>query len=620
MQWMALGNSWFALIIPAIVILYLLKRKVEDRVVPSTLLWQRTMQNWEAVRPWERLRRNLLLFLQLLAALLLVLALMRLAIPTQGIADQHTILVVENSGSMLATEGEGTRFDRAVHAATQLVEKLGSGQVMTLIEAGRQPRVLLAQSGDRDAILQAIRSITPQMGSTDTSAALSLAGAIAANEAGSGVVWLGDGRSERLSDTSTPTVFPGPFRFMQMGLFRENSAIGVFVTQPGKSGVEGLLRIDNQGTQPSSGKVMVYNGENQLLDSEEFSVAAGSSQTLSFSSLPQAPVYRARIEPEQDGLIQDNERWSVPFAAGVGKAVLVSPQGNRFLHQALQTVGRLDVETQQHMPDQTTQARDIWVFDGVLPEQLPEGNILLIAPERATSWLPYKGVAELEQQPQTVVPDDPLMKYVDWRDVHVAKAAVLDEMPGMKTLVRAGNRDLIKAGMMEGRRVVIVAFDLHQSDLPLRPAFPIFMQNSISWLSPTQASPIGQASVGEVLNVPLTPGGTQRSLVYPDGHKQVIEAQGTSWLFQVPDQIGLYRLDEQLESGLQSRYFAVHLSEQESDITPRFIAVGASGGQPAEGDGTTAPEPLGSRELTNWLVALALLVVFVEWRVYQRGY
>ncbi|TGV24489.1 hypothetical protein EN829_044345, partial [Mesorhizobium sp. M00.F.Ca.ET.186.01.1.1] len=51
MQWMGLSNIWFALIIPAIIVLYLLKRKVEDRVVPSTLLWQRTLQNWEAVRP-----------------------------------------------------------------------------------------------------------------------------------------------------------------------------------------------------------------------------------------------------------------------------------------------------------------------------------------------------------------------------------------------------------------------------------------------------------------------------------------------------------------------------------------------------------------------------------------
>lgn len=620
MQWMSLGNSWFALIIPAILLLYLLKRKVEDRTVPSTLLWQRTMQNWEAVRPWERLRRNLLLFLQLLAACLLVLALMRLAVPMQGIAEPHTILVVENSGSMLAIEGQSTRFDRAVYAAAQLVEKLGSGQRMTLIEAGRQPRVLLSQSSDREEILQAIRTIAPQMGSSDTDAALSLASAIAANEAGSAIVWLGDGRAERLADARESVALAGPFRFIQMGTYRENSAIGAFVTQPGMAGVEGLLRIDNQGTQPSRGRVMVYDGENRLLDSGAFSLAAASSQTLSFPSMPPSPVYRATIEPEQDGLKQDNERWSVPLATGGGKAVLVSAQGNRFLHQALQTVGRLEVETQQHMPDSNAQARDLWIFDGVIPDQLPEGNILLIAPERSTSWLSFRGLAEVEQQPQTVVPDDPLMKHVDWRDVHIAKAARLDEVPGMRTLVRAGTHDLIQAGIVDGRRVVIIAFDLHQSDLPLRPAFPIFMQNSISWLSPTQATPIGQATVGEVLNVPLTPGATERVLVYPDGHKQVIEAQGTSWLFQIPDQIGLYRLDEQQDSGVQSRYFAVHLSEQESDITPRFIAAGAGGERPAEENGTAAAVPLGSRELTNWLVAFALLAVFVEWGVYRRGY
>jgi len=619
MQWLALGNSWFALIIPAIILLYLLKQKVEDRVIPSTLMWRSTLKNWEAVKPWEKLKRNLLLFLQLLAAVLLVLALLRLAIPTEGLTDEHTIVVIENAASMQAVEGDKTRLDKAIQAGIELVEKRGSGQVVTLIEAGRQPHVLLAQSHDRDELVQMLQSIKPQLGSSDTSAAMTLAAAIAANEAGSGVVWLGDGKTERLFATKAPQGISGAFRFMQMGQFRENTSIGAFVTQPVKGGVEALLRVDNQGTQVSSGQVSIYDGENQLLETDTFSVEAGSSQTITFKALPSASVYRAVIEPEHDGLALDNERWSIPFASGIGEATLVSPQGNRFLHQALQTIGRLEVETRQQMPEKEAGTRDLWVFDGVVPEQLPEGNILLIAPDREAPWLPYRGEAELEAQPQAVQQEDPLLRFVDWRDVHVAKTAVLDPMPGMKTLVRSGERDLVRAGVIDGRRVVIVGFDLHQSDFPLRPAFPIFMQNGINWLSPLQTAPIDEASPGDVLTLPLTPGGTNRTITYPDGQQVPIEATGTSWLLRVPDQIGLYRLDEETGMGRTSRYFSVSVHERESDITPDFIGVETVGKPSAPV--TTADSPLtGSRELTPWLVALALLVLFVEWRVYQRGY
>jgi hypothetical protein len=618
MQWLALSNIGFALILPAILVLYLLKRKVEDQPVPSTLLWQRALQNREAVRPWEKLRRNLLLLLQLLAALLLVLALMRPAVPTEGVSDPHTILVIEQSASMLAREGDETRFARAVQTAKQLVEGLGSGQTVTLIEAGREPRVRIAQSGDRQALLRELQALVPQAGRSDTAAAMSLAAAISADRPGSGVIWLGDGRTEGFDPAALPAI-SGSFRFMQMGTLRENTALAVFATQPADTGVEALLRIDNKGTRTSSGSAAIYDEANNLLDAGRFSVEAGESQALTFSALPDSPVYRAVIEPDepaQDGLVEDNQRWSVPFTAGVGKAVLVSLEGNRFLHQALQTAGRLEVEIRQNPPGQEEEARDLWVFDGLVPERLPEGNVLLIAPDRGAEWLPYSGTRELDRQPQAIAPDSPLLKYVDWADVHVAKTSVLGEMAGMETLVRAGGEDLVRAGTIDGRRIVIVAFDLHDSDMPLRPAFPIFMQNAFSWLAPAQAAPIGSASPGDQLDIPLAGGAKNRVLIQPDGQRQELVVQGTRFLYQVPDRIGLYRLQEEFETGVQTRYFAVHPDERESDIAPSGVSAAAQ----AKDQETPPDAPAGRREWTGWLAALGLLIVFAEWRVYQRGY
>ncbi|MDT3415710.1 hypothetical protein QO009_001576 [Brevibacillus aydinogluensis] len=618
MQWMALGNLGFLLIVPAIVALYLLKRNTEDLEVPSTLLWQRTLQSWEAVRPWEKLKRNLLLLLQLLAAVLLVLALVRPAVPTAGAIADHTVLVIDTSGSMLTREGEHSRFEQAVDAARGIVERLSGGQAITLIEAGLEPRVLVSKSTDRQALLQALQSLAPRPGTSDQQAALSLAAAITATEPGSGVMWFGDGGTARAAEQESALAVSGPYRFVQAGRAKENAAIGAFVIQPGQGGTEGLLRIDNYGSQPVRGRATIYGPEQQVLDVSEFAVEAGASRTVTFERLPAAPVYRAVIEPEKDGLAEDNERWSVPFAAGKGRAVLVSPQGNRFLHQALQSVGRLEVETRSELPDGTERA-DVWVFDGVVPDRLPEGNILVIAPDRKTDWLPYTGAAAVQHRPETLRPDDPLVKHVDWQDVHVARTSVVSEMPGMRPLVKAGDTNLVLAGSLAGRKGVIVNFDLHDSDFPLRPAFPIFMQNVASWLSSAQNVPIGPAVPGETLAIPLTPGAEKRALTYPDGREQAVEAQGTTWLFRVPEQTGLYRLTEEVAGTAQVRYFAVHMDEAESDIAPRSLTVGSSGA----GEGEAKPQDgqaAGSRELTGWLAALALLVVFAEWRVYQRGY
>lgn len=71
------AGLWFALSIPAILLMYLLKRKFIDTTVPSHLLWDRVLKNIEANRPWQKLQNRLLLWLQLLAAALLVFALLQ---------------------------------------------------------------------------------------------------------------------------------------------------------------------------------------------------------------------------------------------------------------------------------------------------------------------------------------------------------------------------------------------------------------------------------------------------------------------------------------------------------------------------------------------------------------
>ena len=72
MEFLNPGMAWGFLSLPVIVFLYLLKRRYVPREVPSTYLWERTVQDMDVSHPFQRLRKNLLLPLQLLLASLLV--------------------------------------------------------------------------------------------------------------------------------------------------------------------------------------------------------------------------------------------------------------------------------------------------------------------------------------------------------------------------------------------------------------------------------------------------------------------------------------------------------------------------------------------------------------------
>ena len=94
----------FSLFIPAIILLYLLKQQYQEVKVSSTYLWQKTIPGYQTSMPWQKLRKNLLLFLQLLAVLLFTLAIARPFLYRKAENSSDFIIVLDCSASMQAED------------------------------------------------------------------------------------------------------------------------------------------------------------------------------------------------------------------------------------------------------------------------------------------------------------------------------------------------------------------------------------------------------------------------------------------------------------------------------------------------------------------------------------
>src|SRR5437899_3229033 len=134
--------------IPAILLLYFLKVRRPEVRVSTLMFWRPFMADRQANAPWQRLRRSLLLLLQLLAALLLALGLMRPGLIGAAGVDQTTVVMVDASPSMQATDAKPSRFGAAVSTARSLAGQLAPGQQMAVILLADHAQLLAAPTGD----------------------------------------------------------------------------------------------------------------------------------------------------------------------------------------------------------------------------------------------------------------------------------------------------------------------------------------------------------------------------------------------------------------------------------------------------------------------------------------
>lgn len=177
-----------AIAVPALVILYFLKLRRRDVEISSTFLWKKAIQDLQANAPFQKLRRNILLLLQLLALAALLTALAQPLRQTLGGSSAKHLLLIDASGSMSSVDAKGpdggmlSRLEAAKLAARDVVEGLkppgwfdsaDAGQAM-VIAFDHGARVVQGFTTDKKLLRDAIDSIQPTDAPTSIAEAYAL--------------------------------------------------------------------------------------------------------------------------------------------------------------------------------------------------------------------------------------------------------------------------------------------------------------------------------------------------------------------------------------------------------------------------------------------------------------
>ena len=165
----------FAATIPVVVVFYLLKRKRVVKLVSSTLLWQKFLAETQASAPFQKLRKNWLLILQIILLTLAVLALARPYFSATAKPAQRRVVILDASASMQATDESPSRFEKARAEALKWVDSLKDTDEMVIVLAGATTEVKQSATSEKAALRRALQSCTCSDGPTRLLPALRMA-------------------------------------------------------------------------------------------------------------------------------------------------------------------------------------------------------------------------------------------------------------------------------------------------------------------------------------------------------------------------------------------------------------------------------------------------------------
>lgn len=616
---------WLLPIGGMIVLMYILKLRRRDVVVSSTFLWSQVIRDVQANAPFQKLRKSLLLLLQLIAASLLILALARPFFNAYAMGGRNVVLIVDTSASMRATDVAPSRLDAARRIAHDLVGRMRPGDKMMILSASSRPKAASGFTSERSELHRAVDGLSPDDTPTEMRDAVNLAADLVASRGGESVGQIdlisdggfeGTAGTDRAGEVTLTGLRLGRahLTYHPVGVRHENvgiTAIDFRRNLGERKTVQLLVRVSNYGTRERRFNEEIY-ADNTLVEAHEILLPAGGENVEPYDLPEPDTPRRMRIRLDlKDDLDVDNEASLVLKPRKTVK-VLLAGRENLFLEKALKVDPAVDLSTIRTLPSHAAMAGfDVVVFSESAPAALPEGNYLFLhcvsdqAPVSLRGTIRNVSPADWEQ-------DHPVLRYVDFGGDRFGSALKAVTLPWARELAVAESGSLIAAGERGRTRSVFFGFSLQESLFPLRVAFPILIANSIRWLgSGSDDSELGQIRTGSPITIPAAPAVGKVIVTRPDGStREIAVGERGGAHFDETSQSGFYTA-----TGRNFLYtFAANLSSpSESDITPRR-SLGILD-NPAAAAGRHIPNP---RELLPLLGLLALAVLAAEWWVFHR--
>ncbi len=593
--------------IPLLIIIYIIKARHEDKAVSSTYLWKLSEKFKKKKRLSSYKSRKILLFaLRLLAITVGAFLVCRPFLPNRQNKDY--ILIVDASASMQTTDNSGTsRFDRALKELSAMSDKVNSGHTVSIILAGDEASYAVKKSTAQNEIDLAIKNLRCKYGSFDLSKALEL--------------------SKELSETSAN---PQVYLYTDQSCVAGNDGERVKVIDlSSNSDLENIslqslsYRTEKNATEFKGKILSTGKGCELTVGLKIDGKTVDAAKVFLEKDTPAEVIFREKITgfknaelfiEEEDGLLCDNV-FALTVPTTRKKNILLVGKSPFYLEKAFSTLEHCNVTVKQELTDEVLHGYDIYIFDGISPELIPEdGSCIFI---NCTNLPNGISVGEKIEVPGNLIYNRDAVSEVG-ASSYFAGCAVSEYFPinsnaSWETLLSVGGyRVMAVKTYPTGYTHAVISFDLHQSNLPITSHFISFLNELVRFSSPDFLS-VTDTEIGK--SVGISPPKGCILMTVEDPQKNISRADHKSKVTHyIPDCVGIYTV-----TGM--------INKEQAEIASFFAHIPA--GETTKGEieslpvipFDTMPETRNENatsEITLYLAAALLVLLLIEWGVYYR--
>ena len=597
MSFVRLWPLLFSLSIAGVILLYMLKQKRKNEDVPSLALWREVFRDVKAKTPWEKLRKNILMFLQILILIFLIFSFLEPLTLFGGREFRNLILVFDTTGSMKGKIGELTKFERGREDIKKLINSTKEGANITIITSGKESKVELSNGRDKNEVIKKIDDLKVTDSSGNIEDSLSLVRSLSNSGEGSEAIFITD------KEFSLEDVKGSIYNLAKKG---KNASIDLVSYKLEKDNISVVARISNRGAESYEGDFSLY-GDDKILEVKSLNLSSGESVNVSFKVADRnISIFKGELS-EKDDLMEDNIYYSLVRTEKSQKILLLSEK-NIFMEKALATIQGIEVFKVNSLDNYNEKDEyDIYIFDGIVPDSLPaKGNLIFIntpTNDLFTVGEDVEGGEGKVTESSTITENIKNIKFGVRSFKDIQKASYL------KSFLNIGEKEAAFYGEKDGRKLIVLPFKLNDSDIVLKPQFPIMVHNMINYLSLSGILEKGDYIAGE--EVELTPNinGENIRIYTPDNEEKVMALRFPMKNYDGTLNTGIYTVKQKVLEEEKEEILAVNFPSQlESDMKEEGVT----------SEGKEEFKIKGGRNLTPILIILSIIILMVEWYIYGK--